>query len=75
MTFPGANAAPTITGSEKMPVRANYLIGSDSSQWHTGVPTYSSIQPTSARQLHPIQQIGSSFRAGFFRRFSEQKTL
>jgi len=47
MTFTGANTNPTITGLDQLPGSANYFTGSDSSQWHTDVPTYAGIQYTS----------------------------
>jgi len=47
MTFAGANTNPTITGLDQLPGTANYFTGSDSSQWHTDVPTYAGIQYTS----------------------------
>ena len=39
----GANATPTITGTETLPGVVNYYIGSDSSTWLTNVPTYAGL--------------------------------
>jgi hypothetical protein len=40
MIFEGANAGSALMGIEQLAGTANYLLGSDSSQWRTGVPLF-----------------------------------
>ena len=44
MEFEGANGKAPIQGMEEMPGKVNYLIGSDPSQWQTGLPTFARVQ-------------------------------
>src|SRR6185437_3757626 len=46
----GANPHTQIVAEHPLPGKINYLIGRDSSQWHTGIPTYAQI---SYRSLFP----------------------
>ena len=39
----GANESATITGTDQLEGRVNYLIGSDATQWHTDIPTYGQV--------------------------------
>ncbi|MCX6617417.1 MAG: SBBP repeat-containing protein, partial [Acidobacteria bacterium] len=39
----GANPEPRITGFNQLPGKANYLIGSDPSQWRANIPTYAKV--------------------------------
>ena len=39
----GANHAQQIDARDQLPGRVNYLIGSDSAQWHSGVPLYRAV--------------------------------
>jgi Abnormal spindle-like microcephaly-assoc'd, ASPM-SPD-2-Hydin/Beta-propeller repeat len=47
MSFVGANPNPEVRGSEQLPGRINYLVGSDDKRWHTDIPTYSRISYSS----------------------------
>ena len=38
-----SNPNPTISGLEKLPGFANFILGEDSSQWHTEVPTFNGV--------------------------------
>lgn len=40
----GKEAAGPIAGYELLPTKTNYLIGNDSSQWHTNIPNYSRVE-------------------------------
>ena len=44
--FIGANTQAQIQGGGKLPGKVNYLIGNDSSQWQTGLPTFGNVQIT-----------------------------
>jgi photosystem II stability/assembly factor-like uncharacterized protein len=44
MTFPGANARATAAGLEPLPGAVNYFLGSDPSNWRTGVPTFARVR-------------------------------
>src|SRR5437762_1716767 len=44
MRLMGANPAPQVSGVDRLPGDANYLIGSNPQSWHTGVPTYAKVQ-------------------------------
>lgn len=44
MTLPGAAKAPAVTGEDELAGKSNYLIGRDSSQWHTGVANYARVR-------------------------------
>ena len=40
----GADPHPRAVGQEPLPGTANYFIGNDPSQWHTGIPTYARVR-------------------------------
>jgi Beta-propeller repeat len=42
-TFVGGRRRAPVVGSGRLGGRVNYLVGKDSSRWHTGVPTYSRV--------------------------------
>jgi hypothetical protein len=44
MRFVGANPRAVILGDGELPGKINYFTGSDSSQWQTGLPTFSRVQ-------------------------------
>ncbi len=44
MRFVGANPAPRIAGSKQLPGKMNYLIGNDSKQWRSNIPTYAEVR-------------------------------
>ena len=44
MGLVGANPAPTISGLDALPGKANYFIGNDPRHWRTNVPTYVKVQ-------------------------------
>ncbi len=44
MQLAGARAGVEPSGVETLPGTANYFVGSDASQWHTGVPTYARVR-------------------------------
>jgi uncharacterized repeat protein (TIGR01451 family) len=50
MQLIGANRAPLMTGYEELPGKVNYLIGNDSTRWHTEVPLFSRVQ---TKQVYP----------------------
>jgi len=50
LRFRGANHIPTIEGEEQLPSVANFLLGNDSTQWYTNVPTYGAV---AYRGLYP----------------------
>jgi hypothetical protein len=43
MKLMGASATPVITGVDKMPGTAHYLVGRDSSNWHKGISTFRKV--------------------------------
>ena len=43
LRFDGANPRPEISGAERMPGVANYLLGDDPARWRTGLPTYAGV--------------------------------
>ena len=43
LTFPGANPAAVPTGAQRGTGTVNYLIGGNTTRWHTGLPTYGEI--------------------------------
>ncbi|HKP53573.1 MAG TPA: SBBP repeat-containing protein [Chloroflexia bacterium] len=43
MQFLGAGPAVRVESGSELPGKVNYLLGSDPSQWRTGVPTYEQI--------------------------------
>lgn len=44
MQFVGANANATVTGLDKQQTVSNYFVGSDPSQWHTGIANYGQVE-------------------------------
>jgi hypothetical protein len=44
MQFVGANQSATVTGLDKQQAVSNYFVGSDPSQWHTGVANYAQVE-------------------------------
>ncbi|HEX5227211.1 MAG TPA: SBBP repeat-containing protein [Bryobacteraceae bacterium] len=42
--YAGANVSTSIVGEERQASTSNYLIGSDSSQWHRAVPNYQRVR-------------------------------
>jgi len=44
MTLIGANPEPAVVGTEELPGKANYFIGSDPANWRTDVPTYAKVR-------------------------------
>ncbi|HXM99991.1 MAG TPA: SBBP repeat-containing protein [Candidatus Dormibacteraeota bacterium] len=46
MHLAGANSAPGIEASDRLPGIANYFIGNDPRYWHTNIPSYSRIKYT-----------------------------
>jgi acetyltransferase-like isoleucine patch superfamily enzyme len=40
----GAGGQAQISGADKLPGTANYFIGKNPKQWHTGVPTYARVK-------------------------------
>jgi hypothetical protein len=49
VTLPGSSAL-SLSALEPLPGRVNYFLGSDRSDWQTGVPTYRKVQ---CRDLYP----------------------
>ena len=50
LRFEGANLAPEVMGTERLPGIVNYFIGNDPAKWRTNLPTYASIV---YHQLYP----------------------
>jgi hypothetical protein len=46
MRFAGARNDAAVEGMQPLPGRANYLIGNESSNWHTGIPTFGRVRYT-----------------------------
>jgi sugar lactone lactonase YvrE len=46
MELAGAGGSMQISATEQLPGMANYFIGNDPSQWHSGVPTYARVRYT-----------------------------
>src|SRR5688572_17793628 len=46
ISIAGANPRATLAGSEELPGRVNYLLGSDESKWRTDVPRFARITAT-----------------------------
>jgi len=44
MGLAGANRAMRVTGADQLPGTANYFIGNDPAQWHTGLPTFAKVK-------------------------------
>jgi hypothetical protein len=40
----GANLKPRLEGLDELPGSVNYLLGTQSDQWHTGIPTYARVR-------------------------------
>jgi photosystem II stability/assembly factor-like uncharacterized protein len=40
----GANAGARVSGQDELPGKVNYLIGNDSDQWQTDIPTYGKVR-------------------------------
>ncbi len=43
LRYVGADLNAPVSGDAQLPGVANYLVGSDPSRWHTGVPTYATV--------------------------------
>ena len=43
MKLVGANAAAATAGTDPLPGKSNYIIGSDPQQWHTGIPQFAGV--------------------------------
>jgi hypothetical protein len=50
MSLVGADAKAAVAGQQPLPGRVNYFTGSDSSKWHTALPTY---QRVSYKAVYP----------------------
>jgi len=44
MRLVGANTDATVSGTEELPGKSNYLIGRDPSQWHTDIANYAKVR-------------------------------
>jgi hypothetical protein len=44
MRLAGASPHAHVHGSDELPGKSNYFVGSDPSQWHTNVPTYAKVR-------------------------------
>jgi hypothetical protein len=44
MELAGATHNSSVAGADPLPGKSNYLIGNDSSKWHTNVPTYGKVK-------------------------------
>ena len=50
MKFAGADSGAQMSGDNELPGKISYLIGSDSSRWHTGLATFARVR---IGQLYP----------------------
>jgi hypothetical protein len=50
MTFAGGAASSAVVGEDELAGKVNYLLGSDHSQWQSGVPTFSRVR---LEQVYP----------------------
>lgn len=50
LEFIGASTSASMTGTNELAGKANYLVGDDPSAWKTNVPTYASVR---VEQLYP----------------------
>jgi hypothetical protein len=44
MRIDGANRSSRVSGEQKLPGTVNYLIGNDSTQWRSNIPTYAKVR-------------------------------
>lgn len=44
MKLAGANLAASLSGSDPLPGRSNYLVGNDSAKWHHNVPQFARVR-------------------------------
>ncbi len=44
MQLIGANATPSVVGTDQLAGTSNYLIGNDPSQWHTDIPNFARVE-------------------------------
>ncbi len=44
LKFAGANATSLIDGRDELPGKTNYFMGKDAKQWHSNLPSYSSVE-------------------------------
>ena len=44
MSLAGSNPNATVAGTDALPGKSNYLIGRDSSRWHTDVPQFARVR-------------------------------
>jgi uncharacterized repeat protein (TIGR01451 family) len=61
LSFPGANATPSLEGRHPLPGGANYFIGNDPARWQVNVPTYAEL---AYRDLYPGVDLVYSGHAG-----------
>lgn len=40
----GANPHAAVSGEDELPGRVNYVVGQDSTKWHTNIPTYAKVK-------------------------------
>jgi len=50
MRLAGGNPVETLTGTDELSGKSNYLIGNDPSKWHTSVPNYARV---AAKGVYP----------------------
>jgi hypothetical protein len=50
MSFPGAQASPAMTGTERQTAISSYFIGNDPAKWVTGAPNFARVRD---RELYP----------------------
>jgi hypothetical protein len=46
MELSGANPGLSVSGTNQLEGKSNYIIGNDPSKWHTKVPTYAQVKYT-----------------------------
>lgn len=62
MKLEGANPAPAIEGTDKLPGIVNYFIGNDPAKWRTNIPTYAKVQYQQAYQGIDLAYYGNQGR-------------
>ncbi len=44
MKLAGANPKASLTGTDLLPAKSNYLLGNDPAKWHSGIPQYARVR-------------------------------
>src|SRR5579864_7540897 len=44
MKLAGANPKASLTATDLLPAKSNYLLGNDPAKWHSGIPQYARVR-------------------------------